>query len=115
MGKEVDAVILAGGRGSRMNELTNSTQKCLLPFKGKPILLHILDTINDAFGSANVVIATGYKGEQIKELVGDRYGNTVVNYVHSSDLLETRRRLLLAKDMLNGSFLISPGDAYILG
>ena len=98
MGKEVDAVILAGGRGSRMGELTDSTQKCLLPFKEKPILIHILDTIKNAFGSANVVIATGYNGDKIRELIGNGYGKIVVNYVHSSELLETRRRLLLAKD-----------------
>ncbi|OGH23614.1 MAG: hypothetical protein A2958_02470 [Candidatus Levybacteria bacterium RIFCSPLOWO2_01_FULL_38_13] len=110
MGKEVDAVILAGGRGSRMGELTDSTQKCLLPFKDRPILLHILDTINGAFGSANVVIATGYRGEQIREIIGEKYGNISVNYVHSAESLETCRRLLLAKKLLRGPFLISPGD-----
>ena len=110
MGKEVDAVILAGGRGSRMGELTDSTQKCLLPFKDKPVLLHILDTISDAFGSANVIIATGYHGEDVKKIVGDQYRNIQIEYTNSPEQLETRRRLLLAKNLLKGPFLLTAGD-----
>lgn len=36
---EISAVLFAGGKGYRMGELGKHTQKCLLPFEGKPILV----------------------------------------------------------------------------
>ena len=45
----MDAVILAGGRGSRLGSLTKSTPKPMIKIGGKPILWHILKIL-DAYG-----------------------------------------------------------------
>ncbi|MFH0773689.1 MAG: sugar phosphate nucleotidyltransferase [bacterium] len=110
MSKEIEAVILAGGRGERMGDITRDRQKCLLPVEGKPILGHILDNIQDAFGSAHLVIATGHRGETIKEAFGERYRNIQIEYVHDPAHLETRKRLQLAENTIRGPFLYLAGD-----
>lgn len=110
MNKEIEAVILAGGKGIRMGDLTTNQQKCLLPVEGKPVLGHILDNLQEAFGSVHLVIATGHKGEAIKEVYGNRYRNIDIEYVHNPERLETRRRLQLAEDLVRGPFLYLAGD-----
>lgn len=109
-GKEVTAVILAGGRGDRMGELTQDLQKCMLPVRGKPILGYVLDNIQEAFGSARIIIATGHKPESIREFYGNRYRNIDIEYVHNPERLETRKRLQLAQDLIKGPFLYLAGD-----
>lgn len=60
------AVILAGGKGTRLAEQTHSIPKPLVEIGGKPILLHIVNKLADA-GVENIVIAAGYKEDLIKE------------------------------------------------
>ncbi len=59
-------VIVAGGRGTRLTEETVVRPKPMVEIGGKPILWHILK-IYSAYDFHDFVIATGYKGEQIKE------------------------------------------------
>jgi len=109
MNKETTAVILAGGRGERMGTLTQSQQKCMLPIDGKPLLSYILDNVHAAFGSAHLIIAIGYLGESVREYFKNQYGGISIDYVHSPERLETKKRLLLADDLIKGPFLYLAG------
>lgn len=60
------AVILAGGLGTRLREETEFRPKPMVEIGGKPILWHIMKSLN-AQGINEFVICLGYKGEQIKE------------------------------------------------
>jgi glucose-1-phosphate cytidylyltransferase len=60
------AVILAGGRGTRLAEETASRPKPMIEIGGKPILWHIMK-IYAAHGVNDFLVACGYKGEIIKE------------------------------------------------
>ncbi|HJJ38596.1 MAG TPA: sugar phosphate nucleotidyltransferase [Methanocorpusculum sp.] len=60
----VQAVILAGGEGSRLRPLTKNRPKVLLPAANRPILLHLLDSVVAA-GIRDIVVVTGYKSEQV--------------------------------------------------
>ena len=60
------AVILAAGRGSRMRELTNEQPKCLIKFRGKPLIEWQLAAIRGA-GITDISIVTGYKKELISK------------------------------------------------
>ncbi len=113
MSPEINAIILAGGRGSRMGELTSDTHKSMLYIEGKPIVAHILDGIQEEFGSANIIIATGYKAESIHEKFGGRYGKLDINYVHNPNSLEIRKRLLLAEGIIKGPFFVIGTDVIV--
>ncbi|WP_372622866.1 glucose-1-phosphate cytidylyltransferase [Falsiroseomonas sp.] len=72
------AVILAGGRGTRLAEETSLRPKPMVEIGGRPILWHIMK-IYAAHGVTDFVICLGYKGWQIKEWF--------LNYrLHSSDI-----------------------------
>ncbi|QGU03909.1 D-glycero-alpha-D-manno-heptose 1-phosphate guanylyltransferase [Corynebacterium comes] len=65
-----DAVILVGGRGTRLRPLTVNTPKPMLPTAGYPFLQHLLARIKAA-GITHVVLGTSYKAEVFEEYFGD--------------------------------------------
>ena len=58
-------VILAGGMGTRMSELTKTIPKPMVKIKKKPILIHIMEHYS-SMGFDEFFIALGYKGHVIK-------------------------------------------------
>src|ERR1700692_288733 len=74
----VKAVILAGGRGSRLSEETDTKPKPMIEIGGRPILWHIMK-IYAQYGIEDFIICLGYNGAPIKEYF--------YNYnLHSSDI-----------------------------
>ena len=59
-------VILAGGFGTRMGELTKDIPKPMIPINHKPIIHHLMDYYH-SFGFSDFIILTGYKGYKIRE------------------------------------------------
>ena len=64
------AIILAGGKGTRLRPLTYEIPKPLVPIKGKPILYHTLEELKRN-GIENVIIAAGYKADSVIKVLGD--------------------------------------------
>jgi len=64
------AIILAGGKGTRLRPLTYEIPKPLVPIKGKPILYHTLEELKRN-GIENVIIAAGYKADSVIKALGD--------------------------------------------
>ncbi len=64
------AIILAGGRGSRLGKLTESRPKPLVEVSGKPILEHLIRNASEA-GIRDYLVNTGYLGHMIQEYFGD--------------------------------------------
>ena len=62
----MQAVILAGGRGSRLAEETGSRPKPLVEIGGRPIIWHIMNTYAH-YGIDEFVVCAGYRGYQFKE------------------------------------------------
>ncbi|MEB8387402.1 glucose-1-phosphate cytidylyltransferase [Rhodobacteraceae bacterium KMM 6894] len=63
---DIPVVILCGGEGTRMREVTDRMPKPLVDVGGKPILLHIME-IYSRQGFTNFILCLGYKGIMIKE------------------------------------------------
>jgi NDP-sugar pyrophosphorylase family protein len=68
MTRALDAVVLCGGRGTRLGALTAETPKPLLPVEGAPFLLRLLRRLY-ADGCGHVVLAASYRAEQIEAFV----------------------------------------------
>ena len=68
--ENTDAVILVGGKGTRLRPLTVNTPKPMLPTAGFPFLQHLLARIRDA-GMTHVVLGTSYKAEVFESYFGD--------------------------------------------
>lgn len=76
----VGAILLAGGLGTRLLEVTNDQiPKSLVEVAGKPIIQHVLDNLRSA-GVKEVCLAVGHKSEAIQTEFGDRYQNMEITY-----------------------------------
>jgi mannose-1-phosphate guanylyltransferase len=87
--RDVDAVVLVGGQGTRLRPLTLSAAKPMLPTAGAPFLLHLLSRIRDA-GIVHVVLGTSYRSETFSDYFGDGSDFGLdIEYVHEATPLGT--------------------------
>jgi len=107
------AVILAGGKGTRLIPLTRTIPKSMVPIKGKPFLWHQLVYLN-SFGIKHFLILAGYLGHMIRDSFGN--GNKMgisITYSFEKKLLGTGGALKKAENKILGdSFLLVNGDTY---
>lgn len=68
--RDVDAVVLVGGQGTRLRPLTLSAAKPMLPTAGVPFLRHLLSRIAAA-GLTHVVLGTSYRADTFADYFGD--------------------------------------------
>ena len=112
----IQCVILAGGRGTRMQPLTDAIPKALVPVAGKPFVHHQLTWLRSQ-RVRDVVFCTGYRGEQLRSFVGDGGAwNVAVRYVDEGDELRGTAgalRLALDEEILEASFSVLYGDSYL--
>ena len=107
------AVILAGGRGTRLAPLTDSIPKPMVDVNGEPFLAHLI-TLLAGQGVTVVLLLTGYRGEQIEDHFGSggEFGLTI-RYSHGPEEWSTGERLLAANDDLDSMFLLLYADNYV--
>jgi NDP-sugar pyrophosphorylase family protein len=106
--------ILAGGRGTRLGELTRDLPKPLVSVAGRPFVEHQLELLR-SHGAVEVVLCIGYRGEAIRDAVGDggRFGLEVAFSDEGSRLAGTAGAIRQALPLLDDSFLVLYGDAYL--
>jgi glucose-1-phosphate thymidylyltransferase len=103
----VQAVILAAGRGSRLEPVTHYVPKPLIPFWGRPFISYLLERLNGYVDEA--VIVDGPAGE-IAAILGERHRDLPLRYVIQPDPVGTGDALLQACDCLRSPFLIMLAD-----
>src|SRR5215831_6400470 len=112
----LQCVILAGGLGTRMRPLTDRIPKALVPVLGKPFADWQLRHLR-AQGVERVVYSIAYRGEMLREFVGDgsRYGLSVTWVDEGKHLLGTGGALRRALDSgtLDHAFFVLYGDSYL--
>lgn len=105
----VSALVMAGGRGTRLRPLTDTIPKPLLPVRGKPIMEHTIQRLGAA-GVRNVVVSTHYMAEAFHEHFGDGSGFGVkMDYVEEKEPLGTAGALRLMEPP-TGPVLVINGD-----
>jgi NDP-sugar pyrophosphorylase family protein len=110
----MQAVILAGGKGTRLQKAVGDAPKAMAPVNGKPFLEHQLTLLRDA-GVEEAVLCLGYKAEVIRSYFGD--GSRVglqLRYSVEEEPLGTGGALVNAAPFLQDAFLLTYGDAYLL-
>jgi D-sedoheptulose 7-phosphate isomerase len=111
---ELPVAILAGGLATRLQPLTESTPKSLIPIRGEPFVAHQLRMLARK-GVRQVVLCTGHLSERIAGFVGDgsRFGLQVRYSADGSTLLGTGGALRKAAPLLGPAFLVLYGDSYL--
>jgi NDP-sugar pyrophosphorylase family protein len=104
----MQCVILAAGKGTRLRPLTENTPKPLVKVAGKSLLDHIVGALPSSVDE--LIIVTGYLGEQIKEHCGEVFHGRRVTYVEQLEQKGTAHALWLCKDLLKGRFLFMFAD-----
>lgn len=83
-----EAVILAGGFGTRLRSVVSDVPKPLAPVAGRPFLAYVLDAlVRQGYGHA--VLATGYMHEKVEECFGNEYRGLKISYARELTPLGT--------------------------
>ncbi|HAG49450.1 MAG TPA: D,D-heptose 1,7-bisphosphate phosphatase [Cryomorphaceae bacterium] len=104
------AVVLAGGKGTRLQSAFPDLAKPMVPIAGKPVLQHLVETYS-AQGIERFFFTIGHLGEQIRAHFGDGsdFGVTIA-YIEEDRPLGTAGAVGLLKETLEGPFWIMYGD-----
>lgn len=103
-------VIMAGGRGTRLKPLTDSRPKPLMPLLGRAVIDHVKDAMLAA-GASNLVVTTGYRGEDLEVHVAGWRGEGISARVnHETHPMGTVGSVRLLIEELDDTFLVGSGD-----
>ena len=107
-------VILAGGLATRLRPVTENIPKALIKVGGQPFIAHQLRLLKSR-GAQFVVILAWYKGEMIREYVGNgqQYGLDVQYAFDGDRPLGTAGAIHHALPLLKGPFFVLYGDSYL--
>ncbi|MBW4827972.1 MAG: nucleotidyltransferase family protein [Clostridiaceae bacterium] len=111
-GKENPVVIMAGGLGTRLKDLTKEIPKPMLKVGEEPILYHIINNFKQ-YGYNRMLISVNYKAEIIENYFQDGQAyNVKIDYIREKKRLGTAGGIRLAKDYLNSPFFVTNGDIF---
>ena len=105
------ALILAGGQGTRLKEITkNLIPKPMAKIAGKPILERAIERLKD-YGIKDIFISVGFLNEQIREYFGngEKFGVNI-EYIIENEPLGSGGALYFIKDRIYGNLIVCPGD-----
>ena len=93
----MQALVLAGGEGTRLRPLTLTTPKPVMPFAGRPFLTFMIDWLG-RHGVDDVILSCGFMSDAVESVLGDIHGGIRLRYVHEDEPLGTAGPLRLALD-----------------
>ena len=104
------AVLLVGGKGTRLKPLTDKIPKALLEVQGKAVTEHIIDLMKK-YGIRDIILCVGHLKGRIKNHFedGSKFGVNIT-YIEENEPLGTAGPLKLARKYLKESFIVSNGD-----
>lgn len=110
------ALILAGGRGKRMEELSDNENKCMLHMFDKPLIQYSLDNASALDEVQDIVIVVGYRAESIINTFGTNYRDKRISYVIQKEQRGLVHAVECAQDYVVGEdFFLFLADEIIIG
>jgi D-glycero-alpha-D-manno-heptose 1-phosphate guanylyltransferase len=109
----VEAIILAGGKGTRLQSVVSDVPKPMAPIGGRPFLELILEPLGRQ-GIDRAILSVGYKWHSIRQYFGTRYQNMALDYAVEPTPLGTGGGLARASGLLSPAthFIAVNGDTY---
>lgn len=108
-----DAIILAGGLGTRLRSIISDIPKPMAPVNERPFLSYLLDYLV-SFSVDTVILSTGFRGEVVKEHFGDSYKTAKLIYAHEKEPLGTGGGIRFAlKNSDAKDVLVLNGDTFL--
>lgn len=106
------AIIMVGGKGTRLLPLTKTKPKPALSVDDRPCLWYLLNSMKQA-GIKNVILACGYRSDVLKDAIGD--GSDLglnIRYSYEDEPLGTAGAMKLVEDQLDDVFVAANGDVF---
>lgn len=106
------AVVMVGGKGTRLLPLTETRPKIILPVADRPCLWYLLRSLAMG-GIKEVILACGYKSELMRRTIGD--GSDLglsIEYSYEDEPLGTGGAMKLVEDCLDDTFVAANGDVF---
>ena len=100
--------ILTAGRGTRMGDLTRTTNKTLLNYKGKPIIDYIVEALSKYTTKLNIIV--GYKKEQVIEHLILTFPDIDFQFIEQTERIGTGAAIEFLKDE-HDYYFVTMGDS----
>jgi mannose-1-phosphate guanylyltransferase len=106
----LQAVILAGGSGTRLRPLTSRVAKPVVTLVDRPFIVYMLDWLR-RHGCSDVILCCGFQADGVRGVLGDGSSHGIsLRYVEETEPLGTGGPLLLAQELLDERFVVCNGD-----
>ena len=109
---EVPVVIMAGGKGTRLDPFTKILPKPLIPIGDKPIIELIMDAFHE-WGMKNFYVTLNHRSKMIKAYFEEFRSKYKIQYIDERKPLGTAGGLKCLKDKINGPIFVSNADILI--
>ncbi|BDZ66583.1 NDP-sugar synthase [Methanobacterium ferruginis] len=108
----VKAVLMAGGKGSRIRPLTLSRPKPMIPVANRPMIEYIVEKIKNS-GYNELVVTLSYLKNQLKHLLNERYPELNIKYSVEKQPFGTAGGVKKAEKYLDDTFFVLSGDVLV--
>src|SRR6478609_7187730 len=106
----MQALILAGGQGTRLRPLTSTIPKPVVPLVGRPFISYMLEWLR-GHGVEDVILGCGHMADGMRRILGDGESLGIrLRYIEEPEPLGTGGALKFAEDLLDERFFMLNGD-----
>ena len=106
----MQALILAGGQGTRLRPLTSTIPKPVVPLVGRPFISYMLEWLR-SHGVDDVILGCGHMADGVRGVLGDGESLGIrLRYIEEPEPLGTGGALKFAEDLLDKRFFMLNGD-----
>ncbi|MDQ2049465.1 UTP--glucose-1-phosphate uridylyltransferase AglF [Natronolimnohabitans sp. A-GB9] len=105
----MQAVVLAAGKGTRLEPLTDDKPKALVEVDDTPLIEDVFDNLLE-IGVTELIVVVGHMKEQIIERYGDAYEDVPITYAHQREQLGLAHAILQAEPYVEDDFVVMLGD-----
>lgn len=107
-------LILAGGRGRRLGDMSEAANKCMLRVAGRPLIEYSLECAYQA-GFREIDILVGYRAQDIMETYGSAFRSVPIRYIQQHEQRGVVHAIECAREALEGEdFMLMLGDELLI-